>query len=126
MSQHINAALIAAAPEPATELAWLRGLNAELLGALDELLPWHDPHKIEKNDNPLINRCRAALEKGKSGYASCISETHSPGITMRDYFAGLVVQGLATQPEWTRARLLNEICGYAYAVSDAMLKERSK
>lgn len=35
----------------------------DLLAALKAILPWHDSHPAEVTDNPLINRCRAAIAK---------------------------------------------------------------
>jgi hypothetical protein len=46
-----NARLMAAAPD--------------LLAALKEILPWHDSHPAEATNNPLINRCRAAIAKAE-------------------------------------------------------------
>lgn len=48
-----------------------------------------------------------------------------PGMSLRDWFAGLVLQGIcASGPgsEWGNARLARE----AYQLADAMIKEREK
>jgi hypothetical protein len=47
----------------------------------------------------------------------------STGMTLRDYFAGLAMQGMITR---TNQSTKEEISEYAYEVADAMLEERSK
>ena len=47
------------------------------------------------------------------------------GMTMRDYFAAKVMQGLIADPSW-QGMSTGTMAATAYEVADAMLKERSK
>lgn len=51
-------------------------------------------------------------------------EIHS-GMTLRDWFAGMAMQGLLADRSW-EAITINQVAGFAYTLADALLKERSK
>ena len=52
-------------------------------------------------------------------------EIHA-GMTMRDYFAAKVMQGLLADRSWQDGMTTDQVSGFAYLMADAMLKERSK
>lgn len=49
-----------------------------------------------------------------------------PGMSLRDWFAGMAMQGLATGLEWRSGRIFNsdELAFDAYNIADAMLLAR--
>lgn len=51
------------------------------------------------------------------------------GMSLRDYFAAMAMQGLLTGLQWTHGRIVhseNELASDAYGFSDAMLIERER
>jgi hypothetical protein len=44
-----------------------------------------------------------------------------PGMSLRDWFAGMALQGLTSNAQWTTAHELSET---AYAIADIMLEAR--
>lgn len=53
---------------------------------------------------------------------------HEPGMSLRDYFAAKAMAGFLAHPEQDYAPLINPsgIAAEAYAMANAMLKEREK
>ncbi len=60
------------------------------------------------------------LERGGSG----LELTH-PGMSLRDHFAGLAMQAMASGT-WPDEQMSAGIASLAFAMADAMLKERAK
>ena len=48
------------------------------------------------------------------------------GMSLRDYFASLAMQGLIASNDERTGDVIADIPGYAYAIADAMLRERAK
>lgn len=51
-------------------------------------------------------------------------EVDSPGMTLRDWFAGMAMQGLIADPKYFSYRERTSMDAYGYA--DAMIQERKK
>ena len=52
------------------------------------------------------------------------NQTYDPGMSLRDWFAGMALSGLLANPEHDESFPLN--AEHAYRVADAMLAERKK
>jgi len=51
----------------------------------------------------------------------------NPGMTLRDYFAGQVINGvLSNTPLWNDITTLQQSADFAYELADALLIERQK
>ncbi len=48
-----------------------------------------------------------------------------PGLTIRDYFAGMSMQGMLSNHD-NESKTQDQLAEWAYADADAMLKERKK
>jgi hypothetical protein len=53
-------------------------------------------------------------------------EEFTLGISLRDYFAAKVLQGILSDPKRMPVLEYVEICRHAYIVADTMLKQRSQ
>lgn len=53
-------------------------------------------------------------------------DRYAPGMTLRDYFAGQALAGLAGMGAMSAEMEACDQAWFAYEVADAMLKERSK
>lgn len=54
------------------------------------------------------------------------NQTHSAGMSLRDYFAGQALAGLTTLVRDTEAEAAYAVAKAAYFVADALLAERAK
>jgi hypothetical protein len=70
---------------------------------------WHDVHRL------LVGKIMKAFPNPH--------RTDETGMTLRDYFAGLAMQGLLTA-ETVGGYSNSHIAEIAYSIADAMLKER--
>lgn len=52
-----------------------------------------------------------------------VQETHCPGMSLRDWFAGQMLSGFVANPTITTTKI-RQIAKEAYMMADAMLKER--
>lgn len=48
-----------------------------------------------------------------------------PGMTLRDWFAGQVLQGLASDGDYFWSHSTNVVAGAYYEIADAMIRARS-
>jgi hypothetical protein len=48
------------------------------------------------------------------------------GMTLRDYFAAKAMQGIAANQRWNVTKQIDNCAREAYAIADAMIKERNK
>ena len=78
-------------------------------------------------------------EGGPAFPVEAFAAQHAPGMSLRDWFAGQAMNGLASDtgddplplshddtPDTARRRYWEAIAATSYEIADAMLKERSK
>ena len=64
-------------------------------------------------------------DTGGPAFPSTHPHGREEGMTLRDWFAGMAMQGLLADRSW-QAMTTDQVAGVAYCMADAMLKERSK
>lgn len=60
----------------------------------------------------------------KNGGPALPGRSGNPGMTLRDYFAAMAMQGLIASNDEGAGDRLEDIPRYAYDIADAMLKAR--
>jgi hypothetical protein len=70
----------------------------------------------------------AKVPSGNIGYKGETLYLQVSGMTLRDWFAGMAMQGLASGLEWTNGRVFGseELAEDAFSIADSMLAERKK
>lgn len=63
---------------------------------------------------------------GGPAFPSDVSHGHTHGMTLRDYFAAKVMQGMASNPGWNATKRVEVFAKESYKMADAMLAERIK
>jgi len=66
------------------------------------------------------------MNDGGAAFPGNVGRIHfHPGMSLRDYFAGMALEGLCAKPGFDEETHKN-LAEISYAYSDAMIKERSK
>ncbi len=67
------------------------------------------------------------IKNGECGAFACASDgAHQAGLTKREYFAGLAMQGMLANPEVIKSISDDKIITYSLKYSDILLKELEK
>ena len=82
------------------------------------------------SNESIFGKLRLKGGGGGAGTACVDNYKLEGGLTIRDYFAGLAMQGMVSDPRNLDGRTINLdaqiIAQWAYGMADAMLGERSK
>jgi hypothetical protein len=68
----------------------------------------------------------AKTEDGGYAYPTHAAHGNQPGMTLRDYFAGLALAALVAAGDEGAGDRLTEVPAYAYQIADAMLAARGR
>jgi hypothetical protein len=74
-----------------------------------------------------MNMTREELDAaGDWAFPAQHTPEHSPGMTLRDWFAGQALAGLLASHDWSRFLEMHSYASDAYGTADAMLEARKK
>ena len=79
---------------------------------------------MKTDPNEPINPCEIGFKNGEIQYLRQVSDhtAQSNGLTKREYFAAMAMQGYATKTNWP----IDDIVRYAVKAADALITELNK
>lgn len=87
-----------------------------------------------ENANKPINPSVSSIENGEGNLCAVFTESGKEGLTKREYFAGLAIQGIMSNPDWAKAyggpdewySYIHRATTGAVEIADELLKQLDK